>query len=51
MNLPWTFCGVPTIAAPWLKMNDLPLGVQCATVHNADEELWEIVNILASELD
>ncbi|MFO7896455.1 MAG: amidase [Candidatus Cloacimonadales bacterium] len=50
MNLPWTYCGVPTIAAPLGMLDDLPLGLQCAGLWGEDEELLQFVAKISVEL-
>ncbi len=40
MNLPWTHSGLPTIAIPTTDtIGDLPLGIQCISKYNNDENL------------
>ena len=39
MNLPWTHSGLPTISLPAGRVNDLPIGLQCAARFGAGEQL------------
>lgn len=51
MNLPWTNAGVPTITLPVDKTDEgLPLGLQCSSRLNTDEELLEWVEMIADDM-
>lgn len=48
MNLPWTYCGLPTITIPSEKsVNQLPLGLQFAGFFNQDEQLLSFIKLIS----
>lgn len=51
MNLPWTHAGVPTLALPSGEtLEGMPLGLQAAGRHGADEELAAAAGLIESAL-
>ncbi len=51
MNLPWTHSGLPTITIPTKDtIGGLPLGIQCVTKYNNDEDLLNWSHQIAQTL-
>ncbi|ADJ14786.1 amidase [Halalkalicoccus jeotgali] len=50
MNLPWTHCGLPTMALPAGELDGLPLGLQCVARYGEDESLLSWADGIAAAL-
>ncbi|OFX45367.1 MAG: hypothetical protein A2046_06550 [Bacteroidetes bacterium GWA2_30_7] len=49
MNLPWTYCGLPTISIPSeISKNKLPLGLHFTGFYNEDEKLLNYIKKIIS---